>query len=311
MAESPGVCVFAPAPVLTVMIESGSDEQPDVHVHAGGQGPWIANMLDVLEVRTVLCAPLGGETGQVLAAVLRGDGLELRSVDARGNGCQVEDRRSGQPECIADMPSPALNRHQVDELCNQTLAAGVETGVVVLTGSSSAGVLEPDVFRRIAADLSELGVCVVADLSGDALSAALDGGVSVLKISDEDLGDTDPASTIDDLRARVSDLVVLTRGSAPALAAIGADEVAEVNVPTLQVVDHRGAGDSMTAGIAARLARGHDLRDAVRLGAAAGATNATRHGLASGRRETIEAVAEKVTIRKASEEIRRARSHHQ
>lgn len=295
------MCVLAPSPVLTVMIESGSSDQPDVHLHAGGQGPWIANMLDVLEMRTVLCAPLGGESGRVLGAVLEGERLELRRVEAGSNGCQVEDRRSGQAECVADMPSAALNRHEVDELCNQVLAAGSETGVVVLTGASSRGVLAPDIYRRLSADLSELGVTVVADLSGDNLAAALSGGVSVLKVSVEELDEPDPDKALAGLRGQVQEMVVLTRGSAPAFAVIDGETV-RVTAPTLQVVDHRGAGDSMTAGIAAGLARGLDKRAALRLGAAAGATNATRHGLASGRRDTIERVAEKVEIEPVTEE---------
>jgi hypothetical protein len=49
-----GPClVFAPAPILTVTVEQkGSDD--DVHVHAGGQGFWIARMLATLDVPVVL-----------------------------------------------------------------------------------------------------------------------------------------------------------------------------------------------------------------------------------------------------------------
>ncbi len=109
---------------------------------------------------------------------------------------------------------------------------------------------------------------------------------------------------------QVADLVVLTRGSAPALAL--AEDERLVHVPTLETVNHRGTGDSMTAGIAAGLARGLSLEDALRLGAGAGAVNVTRHGLASGRKETIEKLAEQVTIQPVSkEELRDARTGHQ
>jgi 1-phosphofructokinase len=69
-----------------------------------------------------------------------------------------------------------------------------------------------------------------------------------------------------------------------------------VRVPVMEEVDSRGAGDSLTAAIAASLAAGDDLRDAVKLGAAAGALNVTRHGLGTGDAEAIRRLSEQVEI---------------
>ena len=73
----------------------------------------------------------------------------------------------------------------------------------------------------------------------------------------------------------------MTRAEEPALALIDGD-VVSVEPPRLEAADHRGAGDSLTAGVAATLARGGDLIDGLRIGAAAGAINVTRRGLATG-----------------------------
>ncbi|HKE52047.1 MAG TPA: PfkB family carbohydrate kinase [Actinomycetes bacterium] len=67
----------------------------------------------------------------------------------------------------------------------------------------------------------------------------------------------------------------------PALVMID-DACSLIEMPDLQPVDPRGAGDSMTAGIAAGLAAGREPEFAVRLGAAAGAVNVTRSGLGTG-----------------------------
>ena len=76
----------------------------------------------------------------------------------------------------------------------------------------------------------------------------------------------------------------------PALALVDG-AILVIEPPRLEAADHRGAGDSLTAGVAATLARGGDLIEGLRVGAAAGALNVTRRGLATGKRPEIERLA--------------------
>jgi 1-phosphofructokinase len=89
--------------------------------------------------------------------------------------------------------------------------------------------------------------------------------------------------------------VVVSRGAEPTLALLEGELVA-AQFPVTRNGDSRGAGDSLTAGIAATLAMGGDLPEALRLGTAAGMLNAARRGLGTGRREDIAAVARQVTL---------------
>jgi 1-phosphofructokinase len=63
----------------------------------------------------------------------------------------------------------------------------------------------------------------------------------------------------------------------------------------------------MTGALAAGLARGLPLRDALVLGAAAGSGNFLRHGLGTGKRETVQELARTVVVRPVNP-IVRARS---
>lgn len=130
--------------------------------------------------------------------------------------------------------------------------------------------------------------------------------MTVLKVSDAELRaegmavDDDRQALVDVLRhlqERGAANVVVSRGAEPTLARCG-DTVYEMITPELEASDPSGGGDSLTAGMAAGLARGNDITDALRLGGAAGALNVTRRGLASGSRDQIERFAERVELRK-------------
>jgi 1-phosphofructokinase len=306
--EAPGgrVAVFAPSPLLTVMIEPGFD-QPEVHLHAGGQGCWVAHLAATLGADVVLCSALGGEPGSVLKGLIAAEPLELRAADAgTPNGVYVHDRRSGRRVEIVRVDSRPLARHASDELYGIALGAGLDADVTLVTGCSPGDLVEADVYRRLAADLRASGKLVAADLTGPPLHATLSSGVELLKLSDEELvreglAASDEVSHVvaaaRELHAGGARHVVVSRGAAPALLISDGDDLRELVPPPFEALDHRGTGDSMFAATGAAIARGADMIAALRLGMAAGALNATRRGLGTGTREEIEHLAAHVEVR--------------
>ncbi|WP_229073706.1 1-phosphofructokinase family hexose kinase [Actinoplanes sp. DH11] len=304
-ADDPGtVMVFAPVPQLTVTIEQQSGE-PELHVHPGGQGIWQARMCAGLGASVTLCAVVGGEIGEIIALLLRDEQIEVRAVRrSAGSGWYVHDRRDGSRDEIAEHAGAPLGRHDLDEIYSTTLAAGMRARVSILSGPAAPDVVTPEVYRRLATDLGTHGGTVVADLSGDHLTAVLEGGVGFLKVSHEELLDAGRAAddSVDalvgaarKLREEGAGAVMISRADQPGIALLD-DEPLLVELPSLQVVDHRGAGDSMTAGVATVLARGGKPHEAIRTGAAAGALNVTRHGLGTGRKEAILELTKRVRL---------------
>lgn len=300
------LAVFAPSPIVTVTVEEATAGGPEIHFHAGGQGFWVARMAARLGASVVLCAAVGGESGRVLRALLEEEGIVLRSVSCRrSNGVYIHDRRNGERVEVAAVPSPALSRHEQDELFGVAVTAGLECGVMLLTGSEPADVVPADVYRRLARDLTRNGCQALADLTGPALAAALAGGLDVVKLSDDELLTPDCAGTpdLDDLRPEAERLrragtvnVVITRAADGALVLAG-DESLEVRGPRFTALDPHGTGDSMFAALGVGLARGMTFKQSLRLAGAAGALNATRHGLGSGSRSEVERLAQAVEIR--------------
>lgn len=312
--ERAAIAVFAPSPVLTVTVESSPIAKPtaksEVHLHAGGQGFWVARMAASLGARVLLCVPLGGESGTVLRTLLEVEGIDVLAVRTAGaNAAYLHDRRSGERHKIVETPSPPLRRHELDELYGVAATAGLETGTMLLTGPRNEGVLPPETYARLSADLRANGHQVLADLTGQPLRAALDGGLDVLKLSSEELigeGMVDEASAeqavpaMRRLHARGAAGVLVSRGPEPALALFG-ERLLEVAGPRFVAVDPSGAGDSMFAALGVGLSAGLEVEDALRLSAAASALNVTRHGLGSGHPTEIDRLRGQVGIREVDQ----------
>lgn len=299
------VVIFAPSPVLSITIEDHPDAG-DVHIHPGGQGVWQARMLRSLSRSVALCSILSGEPGRILAHALHDEGIEVVAVrrESRG-GVHIQDRRDGQRQHIVEHGGDILTRHELDELYGATIRHALDADVVILSGPSGEGLIPPDYYRRLAADLRTSGVRVLVDLAGERLDAAIAGGVEVAKVSDEELladGRIRERSAeaiipvMHQLHAAGAEVVIVTRAHEPLLV-LHDGVLHEVTGPVMEVVNASGAGDSFVGAFAARLADGGGILDAVRLGAAAGALNVTRHGLGTGDKETIERVEALVRIR--------------
>lgn len=300
------VSVFCPTPLLTVTIEAPSDETTELHVHAGGQGFWVARMVARLGLPVQLCAPLGGDTGRMIRVAVTEEKVELGAVAVTGtNGSYVHDRRGGERVEICRIAGEPLSRHEVDDLYNVTFAAGLESGVLALTGQYPEAVVPSDMYGRLAADLRANGRKVVADLSGEDLAGALAGGLDILCLSHEQLVDDGYASGeepsqlvegIEHLHEAGAVHVIVHRGDQSTFASVDG-ETWEVITPHVEPLDHRGGGDTFFAALTVQLTRGCNFVDALRYAAAAGTLNVTRHGLGTGRPGDIEAVSHHVEVR--------------
>jgi 1-phosphofructokinase len=235
----------------------------------------------------------------VLDALLVDEPFEVTAVAVAGEGaCYIDDRRDGDRERVATRHTDLLSRHELDDLYGRALTAGLSAEATVLCGTGEAERLPADLYRRLAADLRANGVVVVADLSGSFAEAALRGGLDVLKINADEAGElgeggSTGGSDLVDLARRLvdrgADRVVLSRGGEPAYA-VDREAAVELLAPRLEAADYRGAGDSMTAALAAGLAAGDRWEAVLVRATAAGAANVTRHGLGTAWASEVDAL---------------------
>lgn len=299
--------VFGPHPMLSITIEAlTSDGGDEIHLHAAGQGVWVARMAAELGASPVLCGFVGGETGTVLQPLLEQMDVELRLVEtAEASGSYLHDRRSGEREPIAQTASLPPSRHEIDELFSSTVAAALDSGVLALCGPYPGEALPLEIYGDLVADVKANGTPVVVDLSPPRLDSALEGGPDLVKINDWEIARyvEGPVDSEERMRAAVQRLidagagaVIITRAEQPALVVRG-EEAWELVPPRFERGSREGCGDSMMGGLAACMAAGLDWEETLRTSAAAGAANFLRAGLGSGSRAVIEDLARRVELR--------------
>lgn len=304
-ASHPSVTVFGPDPLLSVTIEARG-EADDIHVHAAGQGVWVARMAAEMGAWPILCCLLGGETGATVLPLLEalpGDQRVARTCGSSGS--YVIDRRGAERHVIATGLRPAPQRHEVDDLVAATCAAALGSTVLVVCNPFPADGLPGEVYETVVADVRAAGIPVIVDLSSPRLDRTLRFGPDLVKLNDWELAEY-VRGPVDGLRALAgarslleagAQAVAVTRAEAPILVVPGDGEPFEIVPPCFPRGFREGCGDSMTGAIAAGWARGLPLREALVLGAAAGSGNFLRHGLGTGKRRAVEELARHLEVR--------------
>ena len=302
--DAPRVAIFAPHPLLTVAIETRGD-QDDVHIHVGGQGMWVARMAAELGARPIVCSFVGGETGELIDHLLVGLPGDLRITRTAGaSGSYVVDRRGGERKLLAHQVAPPPSRHELDDLFSVTCAATLEAQVLVVCNPYPGDTLPLEVFANLVSDARGNGARVLVDLSTPRLDYSLEGAPDLVKINDWELAEYvyGPVGEPHEMRAAAERLhsagagtVVITRAGEPAYVLHEGREL-DLIPPKFERGAREGCGDSMMGGVAAGLAQGMSMPDALVLGAAAGAANFLRHGLGTGSADVVRDIVRNVRL---------------
>jgi 1-phosphofructokinase len=308
MAETGKVAIFGPHPMLSTTIEAmtaaGGD---DIHLHAAGQGVWVARMAAELGAKATLCGFIGGESGAALRPLLEQLPIELRLVEtAAATGAYIHDRRSGERVPVAQSASLPPSRHEIDDLFSIACAAALDADVLALCGPYPGEALPLEIYGNLVADVKANGAPVLVDLSPPRLDSALEGRPDLVKINDWEVARyvEGPVDTAARMRAAIERLLdagagaaIVTRAGEPAMVVRG-EEAWELIPPRFERGAREGCGDSMMGALAACMAAGLEWEETLRTAAAAGAANFLRHGLGSGDRAVVDDLAKRVELRR-------------
>jgi 1-phosphofructokinase len=307
MSAKPKVAIFSPNPMVSIAIESFSAEGgDDIHIHAAGQGVWVARMAAELGAEPVLCGFIGGEVGSVLRPLLEEMPVELRLVEtAEPSGAYIHDRRSGERQPISQSAALPASRHEVDDLFSVTVAAALKCDLLAVCGPYPDNTIPLEVYGGLVADVKANGKPAIVDLSSPRLDSALEGKPDLVKINDWQIAGfiSGPVDTEERMRAAMEQVhekgaesLIVTRAGEPALA-LHEGKFTELTPPKFERGSREGCGDSMMGALAATIAAGREWDEVLRTSAAAGATNFLRSGLGTGSRAVVEELAPRVRLR--------------
>jgi 1-phosphofructokinase len=308
MAPHGKVAIFGPNPMLSVTIEALTAEGgDDIHLHAAGQGVWVARMAAELDAEALLCGFIGGEAGAVLRPLLEQLPIELSLVEtAEASGSYIHDRRSGEREPVAQSAAMPASRHEVDDLFSVACAAALDADVLAVCGPYPDNALPLEIYGKLVADVRANGTPSLVDLSPPRLNSALEGKPELVKINDWQLASYISDSVDGEARLRAAaerlleagaETAIVTRAEEPAMV-LRDDEAWTLIPPRFERGAREGCGDSMMGALAACMAQGVEWEETLRIGAAAGAANFLRNGLGSADRGTVEKLARRVELRR-------------
>lgn len=251
----------------------------------GGGGVNVARAASRLGADALAVVPVGGPSGQQLRQLLDAEDLPVAAIDIAGETREswTVGERATEDQYRFVLPGPSLSDAEV-EACIAAVREHAETLVV------ASGSLPPDVptdtWARLVRACAEDGCRSIVDSSGDALRAAVDAGVWLLKPNLRELSQLVGRDLEDDSQIRAAAIELLGGGTEAVVVSMGAggallvtaDGTDHVRSPTVPIRSRVGAGDSTVAGIATALLRGDDLPTAVRWGVAAGAAAVMTEG---------------------------------
>ncbi len=270
-----------------------------------GKGVNVSRMVHRLGWPTIAFGFLAGETGRMIETALDAEGVPRYFVRVPGqtriNVAIVEG--SAHRTTALFGPGPVVERDHVDTLLGLLRFWLPAAHVLVLAGSLPPGV--PDTFYAGPIRLAhQQGLRVVLDTSGEPLRHGVDARPHLIKPNREEAEQLldRPLSTLDDIARGAVELVdrgietvVISLGKDGAICA-RKDTVWHVRPPTVETRSTIGSGDSFIAGLVVALARGDDITDGLRVGAAAGAATAATPGTALGPADLVLELGRKVGI---------------
>ncbi|CAM3010440.1 1-phosphofructokinase [Staphylococcus argensis] len=266
---------------------------------AGGKGINVSRVLQTLNTPTTALGFAGGFSGQFISEQLERQGIEARFIET-SEDTRINIKLKTGSETEINAPGPQVTEAQFEALLQQ-MRETTEQDTVVIAGSMPKS-LPRDAYRQIVEILSHTGAQFVVDAEKALVESVLDYHPLFIKPNKDELEmmfDTTIQSDEDVVRCGQH---ILEKGAQSVIISLGGDGAIymdaerrlKAQVPTGQVVNTVGSGDSTVAGMVAGLDQGQAIEAAFAQAVAAGTATAFNDDLAE--KASIDRIRQQVQI---------------
>lgn len=250
----------------------------DMLVEAGGGGINVSKGVRKLGGASIAVFPAGGGNGQLLEKILQESGLQTAihwiQEETRENFAVAEEATNIQYRF--NMPGPTLTEADADACLD--IIKKHNPHFLVVSGSLPNG-LPVNYYEKVAHFAKRIGAKMILDTSGEALKAATEVGLYMLKPNLAELCALTGVEKLEMNQVDDAALEVIHHGKCEVMAVslgpqgalmVNRDGFEHIPAPMVKKQTTVGAGDSMVAGMVWAFSEGKPLREVVQTGVACG-----------------------------------------
>jgi 6-phosphofructokinase 2 len=281
----PKVITFTPNPALDVsitvdhMVPEDKLRCEEPVREPGGGGVNVSRALKRMGVPSIAIHTAGGHIGRLYGQLLDEEGIQRHPFEVEGStreSIMVLDRKENNLYRFVT-PGGKLEEAEWKKLL-EVVHDHADADYLVASGSLPPGA-PSDLYAQLSDVARERDIRLVLDTSGKALQEIIRSGAYLIKPNKKELGELvgRELKNEDQIKGaaeeiisggKIEVLVISMSGEGAMLAT--RDGVEKLSAPQVKKVSSVGAGDSMVAGMVAKLVAGEDIRTAVRYGLACG-----------------------------------------
>lgn len=276
-----------------------------VHIVPGGKGINVGRVFRELGGDVLLTGFVGGHNGDFIRETTLAEGLESDFVHVHNESrtCTKIADPVNKTQTEINEIGPEVTQDDVQQLVSRFRGIAQNAEFAILSGSIPPGV--PDyIYLRLIEIARDCGAKSLLDASGAPLIEGSKAKPFIVKPNIYELGELvgHQLATVEEaieaakqVRAEGIEIVIVTFGKDGAIV-VTDNGVWRSMPPTVKFVNAVGSGDAFAAAFVYSLIQNGDVAEALRLGTAAGAANASTFGSGTCKKEQIMSCLEQTKV---------------
>lgn len=274
----------------------------------GGKGLNVTRVIKSFNEDVLATGFLGGYSGKFVEENLNGMGINHAFIPIEGEtrSCLAIISEDGSQTEILEK-GPHISKEDLNKFYALYDNLIDEADIICASGSLPDGI-PIDIYKQLIILAKDKGKKFILDSSLDALRYGIEASPYLIKPNKYELEKLTGISIVDEksiikasnyLLDKDIEIVVISLGSQGSIV-FYKDDVYRVRIPSVDLVNSVGSGDSMIAGLAVGLKRHLNFENMLKLGAACGTSNAMEHETGKVNHDNLDYIIGGIVIEKLS-----------